>query len=513
MKKYQGYRWLAVILCGIMTLTQIAISFLLAYFFTAAEKKDLVLLYWVIGISVSVLLFEFLVYVLFNKAKYAYISKSMIAKHDEFFRRDIVSAGDVDMATYSSKTELFATQYYANQILVPSFIIQVVATCIAYIYINYIFIIYMVVFTGLMLLVPALTEKGNKIATEQYTTKSAQYISCLSNLFGGKGELQNYGVTASYSTKHAQQAKSLFGKYRRYNLRMQYINAFTNLFAFLVFIGLMIITALLVFAGKLEAVMFMTVVQLMNYFINPVYGIISSAAQYNAIKAQLKVDTSQPTQGEPTSMDSSWVVSHGVFSYPEQQEIVYPDSITFDKNKKYLINGKSGSGKSTLAHILSGTLQLSSGNMLIDGKVLEPNQQLPQVCYVPQSSHLFYDNLLDNVSLYRDISHSDIISALQFCNVPTDSEFLGKQFTPDSDLSGGEKQRVSLARAVVDMPSIIILDEPTASLDYNNALDILTKMCSVDNLTLIVISHETDKNMLQLFDDIITLKSSADNDL
>lgn len=508
MKKYQGYMWVAILLNAVMTLMQIVISFALAYFFTAAENGDIVLLYWVIGISIAVLLLEFLVWVLFNKAKYAYISKSMTAKHDEFFRRDIVSVGDVDMATYSSKTELFATQYYANKILVPSCIIQIVVTCIAYIYINYIFIIYMAAFTGLMLLVPVVTAKGNKVATEKYTTKSAQYISYLGNIFAGKGELQNYGVTDSYTDKHAQQARSLFGKYSKYNVRMQNINAFSNMFAFLVFVGLMIITAFLVLAGQLELAMFMTVVQLMNYFISPVYGIISSTTQYNAIKGQLQVEAGEQCALQPTTMNSSWVVSNGVFSYPEQQDIVYPDSITFDKNKKYLINGKSGSGKSTLAHILSGTLQLSSGDMIIDGKVLGEGQCLPQVCYVPQSSHLFYDNLFDNVSLYRDISQDDILRALQFCNVPCDSEFLSKQFTPDSDLSGGEKQRVSLARAVVDMPSIMILDEPTASLDYVNALDILTKMCGVEGLTLIVISHETDSKLLQLFDHTITLRGA-----
>ena len=72
-------------------------------------------------------------------------------------------------------------------------------------------------------------------------------------------------------------------------------------------------------------------------------------------------------------------------------------------------------------------------------------------------------------------------------------------------LSGGQKQRISLARALIEKPQIIILDEPTSSLDYKNTKEILQSLLNLDDITLIVITHIQDKKILEQFDEIISI--------
>ena len=72
-------------------------------------------------------------------------------------------------------------------------------------------------------------------------------------------------------------------------------------------------------------------------------------------------------------------------------------------------------------------------------------------------------------------------------------------------LSGGQKQRISLARALIEKPQIIIIDEPTSSLDYKNTKEILQSLLNLDDITLIVITHIQDKKILEQFDEIISI--------
>lgn len=145
-------------------------------------------------------------------------------------------------------------------------------------------------------------------------------------------------------------------------------------------------------------------------------------------------------------------------------------NITFKKNKKYLITGKSGAGKSTLAKILSGELKDFKGEIIVDSNK-EP--ELSSITYVPQSSHLFYDNIHDNIAMYRDINKDDMNKSISLANLYY--KILEKEIDFNSEVSGGEKSRVVLARSLAFMPKVMIIDEPTANLNYKNSMEIIQK--------------------------------------
>ena len=189
-------------------------------------------------------------------------------------------------------------------------------------------------------------------------------------------------------------------------------------------------------------------------------------------------------------------------------------NIDFAKNKTTLIVGPSGSGKSTLIDIILKFRTPDKGHIFLDNtniNQIRSNDYRSLFGYVPQDPFLFNETIKNNILWAKDkISKKDINILLKetFCN-----EFI-KNFREKEkkiagerglNISGGQRQRVALARALAIKPQILILDEPTSSLDKISKKYVLN---SINNLrgkiTIIIITHDPDKSIK--YDKIIQIR-------
>lgn len=162
--------------------------------------------------------------------------------------------------------------------------------------------------------------------------------------------------------------------------------------------------------------------------------------------------------------------------------------------------GASGSGKSTLLHILAGLEEFQAGEVIVDGinyiktnyKKIE-SMRLEKFGFIYQK---FY--LIDTLNVYDNIILPALALRTNFDKEYTDElcEILKieskKNYYP-SQLSGGEQQRVCIARALINRPKIIFADEPTGSLDKENSnivMKLLCECCEKNNQTLVVVTHD-----------------------
>lgn len=196
------------------------------------------------------------------------------------------------------------------------------------------------------------------------------------------------------------------------------------------------------------------------------------------------------------------------YKYPLTDRYVIQDlSFNFKKGDTISISGTSGAGKSTLLNIIMGVLRVNKGKILIDDKELNENEffNIENLGYVPQNTFLLDDNLKNNIILNKVYDHKNFIEAIQLSGL-TDfyEETQNKKILfGDSGIkvSGGQKQRIALARALYQKSEIIILDEPTSSIDkktrskiYNSLQEINVK----NNITIIIVSHDDiDKNITE----------------
>lgn len=162
------------------------------------------------------------------------------------------------------------------------------------------------------------------------------------------------------------------------------------------------------------------------------------------------------------------------------------------------IVGPSGAGKSTLAQLLIGVLEPSSGDLLLNGisvTSLSRSDRARQVAYVPQQVQLLAGSLADNVRFMRPIDIADVEQAVAEAGLATVSTAL-----PDGldtaigatahGLSGGQVQRIGIARALAGRPSLVVLDEPTSALDADaEALITDTVRNLADDVIVVMIAH------------------------
>ena len=188
------------------------------------------------------------------------------------------------------------------------------------------------------------------------------------------------------------------------------------------------------------------------------------------------------------------------FSF-EDKKVFENVNLEIEKNKITVISGGNGAGKSTLINILLGLLPLRSGDYLIDNKkIIISNYNLSHLIgYVPQEINLIDDNIENNIAFGKNEDEIDRNSINEISKTLQFDELLTKRLNDKNfmvgengqNLSGGQRQKIVLARALYGNPAIIIMDEPTSDLDEEN-IELFYKLILrlKESKTFIIITHD-----------------------
>lgn len=175
-------------------------------------------------------------------------------------------------------------------------------------------------------------------------------------------------------------------------------------------------------------------------------------------------------------------------------------NLQIDEESIITIKGPSGSGKSTLLSII-GTLDNSdSGELLINGISIQENTNIDKLRNKSIGFVFQFHNLISELTLEENVSLPKMIAKEQWdkdelIDLFEYFDLKDRMNSFPNDLSGGEKQRVAVMRAVINNPSIIIADEPTGNLDKENALKMISlfkKLNTEKKLTIIIATHDED---------------------
>lgn len=193
-------------------------------------------------------------------------------------------------------------------------------------------------------------------------------------------------------------------------------------------------------------------------------------------------------------------------------------SFEIEKGELICILGPSGAGKTTCLNILGGMNRLTSGNVIVDGKIINDLNEKQLIKYRRNDIGFVFQfyNLIQNMTVIENVE-----LATQLCKNSLDpSDILDKVGLKNrknnfpAQLSGGEQQRVAIARAICKNPKLLLCDEPTGALDYKTGkqiLKLLQDTCRNEQMTVIIITHNSA--ISPMADKVIKFKNGTVSDV
>lgn len=201
------------------------------------------------------------------------------------------------------------------------------------------------------------------------------------------------------------------------------------------------------------------------------------------------------------------------FHYPHAKEnVINHFSYKFEKNKKYFLAGDSGCGKSTILKLLAGFYPSYSGKIILQGQQLKDyssTQLHNKIFYLDQHAQVIKGTVRENLNLTDHYPDQQLKEVLAKMHLDHSDVFLNKIVEKGgSSLSGGQLQRLALARALLRSPKIFLLDEGTTGVEAKTATELEQILLKDPTKTVIVVNHSETEENKKLFDEVINLMPS-----
>ncbi|KII76284.1 type I secretion system permease/ATPase [Vibrio renipiscarius] len=293
-------------------------------------------------------------------------------------------------------------------------------------------------------------------------------------------------------------------------------------------VGMIIFGVYLIAEGNLTMGGLIAATMLSGRAIGPMVQLSLLSTRYNQAKSSMTIIEqvmSMPDEQEEGKRYIHRPIIHGkielekvTFHYPDSPMASIRDlSLTINPGEKVAIIGRIGSGKTTLERLILGLYKPTEGHVRIDDTDIEQLHHIDirrNIGCVPQDNHLFYGSIRDNITLGRPLADDrDVMDAANRAGVTSftqqDPAGLERQVGEGGQLlSGGQRQAVSIARAILGRPPVLLMDEPTSAMDNRSEMHIKQQLAQLNkNETLILITHKT--SMLDVADRIIVMEKGS----
>lgn len=260
-------------------------------------------------------------------------------------------------------------------------------------------------------------------------------------------------------------------------------------------------------------------VNLMNFVIDPIATLPGLLASRRAAKG-LMGKLAEALEKNPTAEGHRDIseLKEGLrldklsFAYEEGKDVLHQLSANFEAGKAYAVVGGSGSGKSTLLHLLMAGNTGYQGQIFFDDtelRDLSTSSLYHLISTIQQNVFVFNASIRDNVTMFRDFPQAELDKAIHSAHLDELIERRGEDSLCGENgnaLSGGEKQRISIARSLLKQTKLLLADEATSSLDAQTAHQVTSDILDLQGITRIIVTHTLEEALMKRYDGILVLK-------
>ncbi len=374
--------------------------------------------------------------------------------------------------------------------------------------------------TVLPLIASLLTGNRLQAVESRVSERNGEFTAALSDCLAGFTVVKNFRAEREIFRLFAKSNKALeHEKFtgRRIKTLVGMIGAVTGIFAQLgVFIAGVYLSMK---GGSMTPGAVVLFVNLMNFIISPIAelpGLLAcrKAALGLVDKLAAALERSSSREGSETLNK----LEHGIrlenvsFAYEPGKTVLHGINAEFEAGRAYALVGGSGSGKSTLLNLLMAAETNYSGHIFADGIELSDistESLYGTMAAIQQNVFVFNASIKDNVSMFRDFPKTEMDEAIARAHLGALIRERGEDCLcgeNGSGLSGGEKQRISIARSLLKKSSVLLADEVTAALDAQTAHRVSSDILDLQGITRIVVTHTLEESLLRRYDKIFVLR-------
>lgn len=528
--KYKYQFFCRIITISLVALASICFDFLMGFIVDifASGDSDKFLIITISSISLIIVMFlteyiDGLVMSSYIKNTVNYLRTDIFSK---IINKDIKDFSLDNSGKYISilynDLKIIEDNFFNNLFQVISCFISFIISLVVLFSISPTIVIFISIFGVLGFIIPNALSKKLVIQKNEYSQNLEQVTSITKDLFSGFEVIKGFNISNKINEIFKTASTNVETSKKKYSILEGIIRGFSLSFSVTIYLGVLLLGGYLMYKKSITVGTAIIIIQLSTHIVGPVKLSISLINQIRSVAMiadkieEILEDTHDDFENTKLeNFSKSICIENLNFSYTEERKALDNINITFDKNKKYAIVGESGSGKSTLIKLLMRYYNDYEGKISINNlniKNIYSSDLYKNISMIQQNIFMFDDSIKENIRLYSNHDDKDILDA---CKRSGLDKLLNK--LPNginslvgengNKLSGGEKQRIAIARALINNTQILILDESTSALDNETAYNLENSLLNLENLTLITVTHKLIKNILNRYDEIIVMKN------
>ena len=377
---------------------------------------------------------------------------------------------------------------------------------------------------GLSLLpVGASVLTGDKVAVAEKRVSDANedYMASLRDSLAGFSVIKSFKAEAQMCRLFARKVRTTAKAKERSDKLGVIIEMLSTLAYVIVQFGVFLVGAWLALSGSsVTPGVVLVFVQLLNYVLRPISSIPNFIAGRKTamelirkLAGALEENVRSDGKMEQKMLNQGIRLEDLTFGYGEGEPTLKGLNFTFEAGKSYAIVGASGSGKSTILNLLTGAYGGYTGRILYDDLELRDisgESLYDLVSLIQQNVFIFNASIRDNITMFTEFPAEEVNRAIDLSGLAALIQKRGEEYLcgeNGSGLSGGEKQRISIARSLMKKSRVLLVDEATAALDPGTARQVASAILDLTDTIRIVVTHSLEERILRRYDCILAVKN------
>ncbi len=527
---YQGNKiryFITIIVLVLFCLMQIFVANIMQLLTDVAVTRDMEKLISFILLSIIYILLLATIQTVNMKVKYPFLKKAM----NEYKKKAFVNITKKNVSCFNMENtgsyisvltndanSIEENYLYANLDIIKNIVLATGALSMMFYY-NWSLTLVVLISSFIPLIVS--TTLGSSVVDKEkmVSNQNESFVALTKDLLSGFSVIKGFSAEQEITNLFINSSAKLEDSKCKRRTASAMVGIVATVLSFIAEISVFIYGAWLVIDGKISVGVMIAFVQLMNYIVEPISQLPTLIANRKSAIALIEkfillTNRNQIIDGtkEVKKIEKGIIFENVRFAYSDE-EVLKNINFSFEKGKSYAIVGSSGSGKSTLLNMILGSYDSYDGQIRIDDielKDMKRNSLYNLVSMIQQNVFIFNNSIEDNITMFKKFDKQKIANVIEQSGLIEVMKEKGDNYLCGENginLSGGEKQRISIARSLLKDTSVLLMDEGTSSLDAMTAKNVENAILDINEVTRIVVTHRLDEELLRRYDNVIVMRN------